>query len=57
MAKAQAVDPQVCSLQPAQSSPLVVEPTPLPNSTDPLSLRHFYRIATIGSNAMATNCF
>ena len=36
MAKAQAVDPQVRSLQSAQSSPLVVEPIPLSNSTDPL---------------------
>ena len=36
MAKAQAVDPQVRSLQSAQSSPLVIEPIPLSNSTDPL---------------------
>ena len=36
IAKAQAVDPQVWSLQSAQSSPLVVEPIPPSNSTDPL---------------------
>ena len=36
MAKAQAVDPRIRSLQSAQSSPLVVELVSLPNSTNPL---------------------
>ena len=36
MAKAQAGDPQIRSLQSAPSSPLVVEPVPLPHSADPL---------------------
>ena len=36
MAKAQALDPQIRSLQSAPASPLVVEGIPLPNATEPL---------------------
>ena len=36
MAKAQSTDRQVRALQSAESSPLVVKPVTLPNSTDPL---------------------
>ena len=36
MAKSQATDPQIRALQSSSSSPLVVEPIPLPNAGDPL---------------------
>ena len=57
MAKSQATEPQIRALQFSPSSPLVVEPIPLPNAGDPL----YCDISTStqrppGPPGMATHC-